>query len=75
MKNKTIAFLLTLVGCVGVAGLQYLYMGKYMKALLWFFTLGMCWVGTIIDLFTITSQVEQHNINKQLETIRAKAMK
>ena len=71
MKNKTTALLLTLPGIFGVAGLQYLYLGKVGKFLFWFFTLGVFGFGTLIDLFTIGSAVEAYNVNKELKTIRA----
>jgi TM2 domain-containing membrane protein YozV len=74
MKNKTTTLLLTLVGFLGIAGLQYLYLNKPLKAILWFLTLGMFGIGTVIDVFTISGQVEQYNVNEELKTIRAKAL-
>lgn len=74
MKSKSTAFLLTLPGIIGIAGLQYLYLEKPMKALLWFFTLGLFGFGTLIDIFTIGSVAEAYNTNKELKTIRAKAL-
>jgi len=71
MKNKTIAFLLVLPGLFGVAGLQYLYLGRITTFLLWFFTLGVFGFGTLIDLSTIGSAVEAHNVNQELKTMRA----
>jgi len=75
MKNKTTAFILTLLGVFLIAGLQYLYLGKPLKFLLWFFTFGIFGLGTLIDIFTITSAVEAHNVNKELKTIRTAALK
>jgi len=72
MKSKSTAFLLTLLGILGIAGLQYLYLGKPLKGLLWFFTLGVFGFGTLIDIFTIGSAVETYNINQELWYIRAK---
>jgi TM2 domain-containing membrane protein YozV len=74
MKNKTTALLLTLIGLIGIAGLQYFYMGKYFKGVLWLFTIGLFGLGTFIDVFTISGQVEQHNTNEELKTIRANAL-
>jgi len=74
MKNKTTAFILTLLGFFGIAGLQYLYLGNVTKFLLWFFTLGIFGLGTLIDIFTIGSAVENNNINIELKTIRTKAL-
>jgi len=74
MKSKSTALLLTLPGIIGIAGLQYLYLGKPLKALLWFFTLGILGFGTLIDIFTITSVAEAHNTSIELKTIRRKAL-
>lgn len=74
MKSKSTAFLLTLLGIIGIAGLQYLYLGKPLKGLLWFFTLGVFGFGTLIDIFTIGSAVETYNVNVELKTIRAKSL-
>ncbi len=74
MKSKSTAFLLTLPGIIGIAGLQYLYLGKPLKGLLWFFTLGVFGFGTLIDIFTIGSAAEAYNTKVELKTIRAKAL-
>ena len=69
MKSKSTALLLTLPGIVGIAGLQYLYLGKPLKALLWFFTLGIFGFGTLIDIFTIGSVAEAYNTKIELGVI------
>ncbi len=71
MKNKTTALLLTLPGIFGVAGLQYLYMGRISKFILWFLTFGIFGLDTLIDIFTIGSAVEAYNVNQELKTMRA----
>jgi TM2 domain-containing membrane protein YozV len=61
MKDKTIAYLLW-CGCfVGVCGLHRIYNGKYGTGFLWLFTLGLCGIGQIFDLFTIPGMVEDAN--------------
>lgn len=74
MKSKSTAFLLTLLGIIGIAGLQHLYLGKTMKFLLWFFTLGVFGFGTLIDIFTIGSDTDSYNTKEELKTIRAKSL-
>jgi TM2 domain-containing membrane protein YozV len=74
MRSKSTAFLLTLLGILGIAGLQYFYLGKPLKGLLWFFTLGVFGLGTLIDIFTIGSATEAYNTKVELKTIRAKAL-
>ncbi len=61
MKDKTIAYLLW-CGCfVGVCGLQRIYNGKYGTGFLYLFTLGLCGIGQIVDLFTIPGMVDDAN--------------
>jgi TM2 domain-containing membrane protein YozV len=74
MKSKSTAFLLTLLGILGIAGLQYFYLGKPLKGLLWFFTLGIFGFGTLIDIFTIGSAAEAHNTKIELDIIRTNAL-
>jgi TM2 domain-containing membrane protein YozV len=69
MKNKTTAMLLTLLGLLGIAGTQYLYLGKPLKFLLWFFTVGIFGIGTLIDIFTISGSVDSYNTQVQLKVI------
>lgn len=63
-KEKGIAFGLTLLGFVFVAGLQHFYLGRIGKGILWFLTLGLLYVGTIYDLFTIGQQVKNTNTSR-----------
>lgn len=70
MKSKSTAFLLTLLGFLGIAGIQYFYIGKISKGLLWLFTAGLCGLGTLVNVFTITSEVQQHNTTIELTQIR-----
>lgn len=60
-KEKGIAFGLTLLGFVFVAGMQHFYLGRIFKGIIWFLTGGLFFVGTIIDLFTIGAQVKRVN--------------
>ena len=67
MKDKTISYLLW-CGCfVGVCGLQRIYNGKYGTGFLYLFTLGLCGIGQIVDLFMIPGMVEDAN-NRLLVT-------
>lgn len=63
-KEKGIAFGLTLLGFVFVAGMQHFYLGKIGKGILWFLTGGLFFVGTIVDLFTMGAQVEKVNVKR-----------
>ena len=45
----------------GVAGLHRFYTGHWRTGLLWLLTGGLCYVGTVIDLFLIPDQVRSFN--------------
>ncbi|GAA1178536.1 MULTISPECIES: NINE protein [Nesterenkonia] len=60
-KDPGIALVLTIVGFFFVAGLQYFYLGKILMGLLFLFTLGFLYVGTVISLFTIRGETRRVN--------------
>ena len=60
-KEKGIAFGLTLLGFVFVAGMQHFYLGRIFRGIVWFLTGGLLFIGTIYDVFTIGRQVERVN--------------
>jgi len=61
MKDKTVAYLLWCACFLGVCGLHRIYNGKYGTGFLWLFTLGLCGIGQLVDLFTIPGMVEDAN--------------
>ncbi|MCC5823834.1 MAG: NINE protein [Phycisphaerales bacterium] len=66
MKSTGVAYILCILGFFGFAGFHRFYAGKWITGLLWFFTFGIFWIGTIIDLFLIPGMIERANINKRL---------
>ena len=68
-KSKGVAYLLWLLGIFGILGLHRFYLGKIGTGLLWLFTLGLCGVGAFIDLFTLGTQVDVINSQRQLRTL------
>lgn len=70
MKTRGIAYLLTILGFFGIAGLQHLYLGKIFKFILWFVTCGFLGIGTIIDLFTMGSQVDNYNAKEDIYDLK-----
>ena len=54
-KSKTVALILCIISFFGFGGLHRFYVGKYGSGLLHFFTCGLFFIGTIIDLLSILS--------------------
>lgn len=70
MKSTGIAYLLWIVGGLGIFGFHRFYIGKIGTGLIWLCTAGVFGVGALIDLFTLGGQVENYNTRVQLQSIR-----
>jgi hypothetical protein len=60
-KNPTDILLATLLGFLGLAGVQRFMTGQIILGLLYFFTGGFFLLGTIVDLFTYKSIANDYN--------------
>ena len=49
-KDPTNILIFTLLGFIIIAGVQRFVLGQIGMGLLYLFTFGLCWIGTIIDL-------------------------
>jgi hypothetical protein len=65
--NVGVAYLLWFFSMGGWFGLHRFYLGKKGTGFLWLITGGMCYVGSIYDLFTLPRQVEEANIKYAVE--------
>ena len=74
MKSKGTAYILWVVGLFGILGLHRFYIGKIGTGILWLFTGGLFGIGSLIDLFTLGSKVDQYNTNEELKTLRTNAL-
>lgn len=74
MKSKGTAYLLWLVSIFGWLGFQHFYLGKVGKGIIWIITFGVFGFGSLIDLFTLGSAVDNYNTNQELKTIRTASM-
>ncbi len=61
MKSKGLAYLLWCGGFIWLCGLQYFYIGKWVKGFLFLFTLGFLGIGQFISLFTLGGEVDSVN--------------
>ena len=65
MNSIKYSYLLWGIGILGLNGCHRLYNGKILTGLVWLFTGGLFGVGQLIDLFFISSMVEEHNAKAQ----------
>lgn len=63
-KDSGLALVFAIVGLLGINGLQYFYLGKIGKGVIFLLTLGFLYIGTIISLFTIMSETKQINTQR-----------
>lgn len=61
---------LACLGFIGIAGIHRFMMGKVGTGLLWLFTAGICWIGTIIDLVNMRKMVTEHNYEVEYQLIQ-----
>jgi TM2 domain-containing membrane protein YozV len=60
-KSPTDILLATLLGFLGVAGIQRIMTGKILLGLLFFFTGGILGLGTLVDLFSYKKITNDYN--------------
>ncbi len=70
MKSKGTAYLLWLISGLGWLGFHHFYLNKPWKGIIWILTGGVCGVGSLIDLFTLGSDVDTYNTKEELKEIR-----
>lgn len=63
-RDPTTVLLLTLLGFLGLAGVQRFYLQQIGMGLLYLFTIGFCLIGTIIDLVNHKSLAFKYNQEK-----------
>jgi TM2 domain-containing membrane protein YozV len=62
MERQTgVAYLLWLIGLLGIHGLHRFYCGKWISGIIWFLTLGFFYIGWFVDLFLVPSMVREAN--------------
>ena len=69
-KDPTLIIILTIIGFFGIAGIQRIYMGKSLSGILYLLTLGLCFIGTIVDLLNFRGLTFEHNSAVALDIFR-----
>ncbi len=68
-KDPQLILILCLLGLVGVAGVQRFIVGNIGMGILYFFTAGLCFVGTIIDSINHKELAMEYNAKMITETL------
>ena len=68
-KDPQLILILALIGLFGIAGIQRFFIGHIGMGILYFFTAGLCFVGTIIDAVNYKDLVMEYNAKMITETL------
>lgn len=68
-REPQLILITTLIGFIGLAGLQRFVLGQIGMGLLYFFTGGLCVVGTIIDIINYRRLAFEYNAKAAQEVI------
>ena len=68
-KDPQTILLLSLLGLVFVAGIHRFVLGHTGMGILYFFTAGLCWIGTIVDAINHKSLALEYNGQMISETL------
>lgn len=68
-KDSQMILILTLLGFFGFAGLHRFILGQIGLGILYVFTLGLCFIGTIVDLVNYKSLAYEFNMKVAHETL------
>lgn len=66
-RDPQMLLILTIIGFLGVAGVQRFITDQIGMGLLYFFTAGLCFIGTIIDLVNYQKLAFEYNQKKANE--------
>ncbi|OKS88982.1 hypothetical protein RG47T_4460 [Mucilaginibacter polytrichastri] len=66
--------LVTLLGFVGIAGVQRFLTGQTVMGLIYFFTAGFCFIGTIVDIINYKSLANEFNQKMAYESLEIARM-
>jgi TM2 domain-containing membrane protein YozV len=73
-RNPSDLLLVSLLGFMGVAGVQRFLVGQIAMGILYFFTAGFCFIGTIVDLVNHKSLANDYNRKMAYESYQITKM-
>ncbi|NMM48867.1 TM2 domain-containing protein [Marinigracilibium pacificum] len=68
-KSSEIILVLTILGFFGVAGIQRIITGEIGLGILYLFTAGLCFIGTIVDLVNYKRISLEYNQKMAVESV------
>ncbi|MEO8962247.1 MAG: TM2 domain-containing protein, partial [Ginsengibacter sp.] len=68
-KDPQLILILCLLGLVGIAGFQRFLIGHIGMGILYFFTAGLCFIGTIVDIINHKELALEYNAKMITETL------
>lgn len=68
-REPMLILITTIIGFFGVAGIQRFIVGQIGLGLLYFFTGGLCVIGTIIDLINYRRLAYEYNVREAQQVI------
>lgn len=72
-RDSNLILILTLLGFVGFAGIHRLVIGQIGLGILYLVTVGLCFIGTIVDLVNFKSIAYEYNVKMAHETLNLSA--
>jgi TM2 domain-containing membrane protein YozV len=73
-RNPQDILLCTLLGFIWIAGVQRFMVGQIGMGILYLFTGGLCWIGTIVDLVNYKSLATEYNRKMAFESFQMAKM-
>jgi TM2 domain-containing membrane protein YozV len=68
-KDPQLILILCLLGLVGFAGIHRIVIGNIGMGILYFFTAGLCFIGTIVDIINHKELALEYNAKMITETL------
>lgn len=69
-RDPVLLLILALLGLFGVAGIHRFFVGHVGMGILYFFTAGLCFIGTIVDMINYKNFAFEYNREKALDIMR-----
>lgn len=69
-RESEMILIITCVGLLGFAGIQRFLVGQIGMGLLYFFTGGLCLIGTILDIINHKQLADEYNAKMANETLQ-----